>query len=222
MAEREKDRFPNAEPAVHKASQPSKTRRRGEVLVNAILQAAWEVLDEVGYSHLTMEAVAERAKTNKAAVYRRWPGKARLVAAALQKRLPPLLETTPDTGNLRGDMLALLNEIVQPMQLIGAETLHGLMIEFIGQELFSTFSKVKLSGEPTKWDAAMRLVMKKAESRGEVNDIKKISPRVFSLPVDLLRYEFLTTLEPVTDKAITEIVDDIFLPLVYSNRVKSE
>jgi AcrR family transcriptional regulator len=221
MAEQKKDRFPAAEPPVREADHPSGTRRRGEVLVDAILQAAWDELSEVGYSHLTMEAVAERAKTNKAALYRRWPSKARLVIAALQKRLPRPVETIPDTGSLRADVLALFHEIIQPMQLIGAETLHGLMTEFLGQKLFSTFSQVKLSGGFEKWDAKMRQILKNAESRGEVNNVEKINPRILSLPADLMRYELLTTHEPMSDETVAEIVDDIFLPLVYSGKAKN-
>ena len=222
MTEQKKDRFPMAEPAAREANHPSGTRRRGQVLVDAILQAAWDELNEVGYSHLTMEAVAERAKTNKAAVYRRWPSKARLVIAALQKHLPRPIEIIPDTGSLRGDILAFLHEVVQPMQLIGAETLHGLMVEYLGQEIFSYFSQVKHSGGLEKWDAVMRQILKKAESRGEVNHVEKITPLVLSLPADLLRYKLLTTHEPMSDETVAEIVDDIFLPLIYSSQSKAD
>jgi AcrR family transcriptional regulator len=222
MTEQKKDRIPGAEPAVREASHPSRTRRRGKVLVDAILQAAWDELNEIGYAHLTMEAVAKRAKTNKAAVYRRWPSKARLVTATLQKHLPRPIEKIPDTGSLRGDMLALLHEIVKLMQIVGAETVHGLMTELLGQKLLSALSQVKRSGGFEKWDAAMRQILKNAEARGEVNNVEKISPRVLSLPADLLRYELLTTLEPLSDETVAEIVDDIFLPLVYSSKARNE
>ena len=222
MAEPNQNRFPPAEPAVSEASHPSGTRRRGEVLVDAILQAAWDELNEAGYSHLTMEAVARRAKTDKAAVYRRWPSKAKLVVAALQKHLPKPIEDIPHTGSLRGDVLALFHEVIQPMQLISAETFHGLMTEFLGQKLFSTFSQVKLSGGFEKWNATMRQILKNAESRGEVHNVERITPRILSLPADLLRYEVLITHEPLSDATAAEIVDDIFLPLVYSSKAKNE
>lgn len=45
-------------------------------------------------------------------------------------------------------------------------------------------------------------------------EIPAISPRVLSVPFDLIRYEFLTTHAPVSDHAIEEIVDEIFLPIV--------
>src|SRR5436190_9302367 len=69
-----------------------------------ILDAALEVLGEVGYDRLTMDAVAQRAKASKATLYRRWNSKATLVVDALasQKTTPPV----PDTGDLRTDLLA--------------------------------------------------------------------------------------------------------------------
>src|SRR3954454_1280638 len=68
-----------------------------------ILDAALEVLAEVGYDRLTMDAVAQRAKASKATLYRRWNSKATLVVDALasQKASPPV----PDSGDLRTDLL---------------------------------------------------------------------------------------------------------------------
>ena len=60
----------------------------------------------------------------------------------------------------------------------------------------------------------MITILKNAELQGEVN-LEKISPLIISLPLDLLRYEILVTHEPISDKTINEIVDDIFLPLVH-------
>lgn len=68
-----------------------------------ILDAALEVLAEVGYDRLTMDAVAQRAKASKATLYRRWTSKAKLVVEALaQTKTTPEI---PDTGDLRTDLL---------------------------------------------------------------------------------------------------------------------
>jgi hypothetical protein len=64
-----------------------------------------------------------------------------------------------------------------------------------------------------KLTAAITAILKNAELRGEIC-LKKLSPRIISLPLDLLQYELITKLEPISDKAIAEIVDDIFIPLV--------
>ena len=68
-----------------------------------ILDAALEVLAEVGYDRLTMDAVAQRAKASKATLYRRWNSKAKLVVESLAR-----MKTTPevpDTGDLRSDLM---------------------------------------------------------------------------------------------------------------------
>jgi AcrR family transcriptional regulator len=68
-----------------------------------ILDAALEVLAEVGYDRLTMDAVAQRAKASKATLYRRWNSKAKLVVESLAR-----MKTTPevpDTGDLRTDLI---------------------------------------------------------------------------------------------------------------------
>lgn len=60
---------------------------------------------------------------------------------------------------------------------------------------------------------AMTAILKNAELRGEIR-FEKLTPRIISLPLDLLQYELITKLEPVSDEAIAEIVDDIFMPLI--------
>lgn len=190
------------------------TRRHGEILETAILQAAWDELNEVGYAHLTMEGVALRAKTNKAAIYRRWPNKPKIVVAALSKHVPRPANEIPNTGNLRNDLLILLGSITELLQTIGGQTIHGLMVEYFGKELISTIPQIMHPEEESKWTTVMMTILKNAEMRGEIS-LEKVSPRVVSLPADLLRFELLTTHEPVSDKTISEIVDDIFLPLVY-------
>ena len=61
-------------------------RRHGAELEAAVLDAAWDALIEVGYAHLTMGGVAERAQTSEPVLYRRWPNKDALVLAAMEHR----------------------------------------------------------------------------------------------------------------------------------------
>src|ERR1700749_3812536 len=84
-------------------------RRRGQEPENALLDAAWDELADVGFGSLTMESVAARAKTGVAVLYRRWPNKSDLVLAAIEHYRRTHAVEVPDTGPLRGDMLALLS-----------------------------------------------------------------------------------------------------------------
>ncbi|QKS45817.1 TetR/AcrR family transcriptional regulator [Paenibacillus cellulosilyticus] len=193
--------------------QQTGTRRRGSVLEEAILQAAWDELNELGYARLSMEGVAARAQTNKNAVYRRWPNKVKLITAALIQFAPKPSLTVPDTGNLRLDLITLLGGIMMPLQLIGAETIRGIMAD-AGQEKLAALPSHIGPRSEQKLPALIKSILENAEKRGEVTNVQAIRPRALSVPVDLIRYEFLTTHEPISDQAIEEIVDEIFLPIV--------
>lgn len=53
----------------------------------------------------------------------------------------------------------------------------------------------------------------RASERGEIPSVE-LNPQVIALPANLLRHEMLLTRHPVTDRTLTEIVDELFLPLV--------
>src|SRR5699024_6761499 len=99
-------------------------RRRGHDLEVAILQAAWDVLQDVGYSQLTMEGVATRAKTSKTAIYRRWSNRSELVLATIQQDgLFPNTVPLSDTGSLRSDMFTLLRQRSKQLMKIKSQTI---------------------------------------------------------------------------------------------------
>src|SRR3954470_7765928 len=76
----------------------------------AVLSATLEVLVETGYDGLSVDAVAARAGVHKTTVYRRWPTKAELVAAAAADRSEQPVPV-PDTGSLAGALAALGHSI---------------------------------------------------------------------------------------------------------------
>ncbi|WP_030377416.1 MULTISPECIES: TetR/AcrR family transcriptional regulator [unclassified Streptomyces] len=79
------------------------TPEREAELYTAVL----DLLREVGYDALTMDAVATRTHSSKATLYRQWGGKAQLVAKAL-RHTKPGGSADIDTGTLRGDLHALV------------------------------------------------------------------------------------------------------------------
>ena len=81
---------------------------RGEVREQAILAAVIALLGEQGYEGMTMDAVAARAHSSKATIYKRWPGKPDLVRAAVDNYAAGRLTAGTDTGSLRGDLLAVM------------------------------------------------------------------------------------------------------------------
>src|SRR6201992_1835695 len=104
-----------------------RTRRRGAALEDALLDAAWDELQAAGYQAMTMEAVADRAGTSRAVLYRRWPKRAELVLAALRRHRPISSGEVPATGSLRGDVLTLLPQLSDRLAATGPETVYGLL-----------------------------------------------------------------------------------------------
>src|SRR5689334_10735904 len=74
--------------ATELASGARHRRKRGAALEDAILDAAFDELSEVGYTAFSVEGVAARARTGKASIYRRWPTRAQLMLDALSAYLP--------------------------------------------------------------------------------------------------------------------------------------
>ena len=92
-------------------------RPRNESYDGVILDAVMAIVSEEGYAGLTIDGVAARAKVGRPAIYRRWPSKAALVVAALARSTG--LAPAPDTGTLRGDLLAVQQHQVRLMNSDG-------------------------------------------------------------------------------------------------------
>ena len=185
-------------------------RRRGQELEDALLDAAWDELVAQGYGALTIDGVAQRAGTSRPVVYRRWASKPELVRAAVvhvvrRDRMEP-----PNTGSLRGDLVAVMRFANE--KRIGVTV---FIVAYLGgyfQETGTSPADLRaalIDNRPTVIDA----IVDRAIERGEV-DAERMTPRLRSLAFDLYRHEALMTLEPVSERVIAEILDEVYLPLV--------
>lgn len=190
------------------------TRRRGEILETAILDAAWHELSEVGYDNLTMEKIAIRAKTNKAVLYRRWSNKSNLIIDTLHKYIPNPPNDIPNTGNLRNDVLYYLLDLIKPLKNISPQAIKYLITEHFKSSIIHSVPQVLHPRLKDNLSSPITTILKNAELRGEIK-IDSLSSRIISLPVDLIRYEMLTKKEPLSDETIEYIVDNIFIPLIH-------
>ena len=91
-------------------------RPRREGADEEILATALELLRVKGYRDLTVDEVAVQAGVAKTTVYRRWPTKGVLVAAALA---PLAIASTPNSGSLEGDLAAILRDTIALLTVIG-------------------------------------------------------------------------------------------------------
>ncbi|MFF4523109.1 TetR/AcrR family transcriptional regulator [Streptomyces bluensis] len=193
------------------------TRRRGAALEDAILRAAAEELRTAGYAGMTMDRVAQRAGTNKNAIYRRWPGRAVLGVAAYRYLSDAELQV-PDTGTLRGDALALLRAANKTWSSPQGAVLRDLLAAAADDPGLLTLLREQAGGSST--DAAWLTLLERAVARGEAA-AGVVHPRVVSVPMMLLRGEYaLRGLPEVPDELLSEIVDEVFLPLVRGRTVE--
>lgn len=184
------------------------TRRTGDIrvqgraarIVNDVLRTTAEELTRVGYVALRVEDVALRSSVNKTTIYRRWPTKPELVAAALRyavRRPDP-----PDTGSLRGD---LLEAIASSVRIATSPIASGLWQMMQAERSHPEVERIA-SAMRNELRAQRASLVARAVTRGElpastdplfVADLA--SAPVFS--------RLLTFREPVDDSFIAKVVD---------------
>ncbi len=175
-----------------------------------ILDAALEVLAEEGYAGMTMDMVAERARAGKATVYRRWPSKPALVldAVARLKKSAVDLEHLPDTGTLRGDLLALFKP--QPLEE-GQRTLAVMagLASMVSSD--ASFAEAVTDTMVTPWAEAHLALMKRAVKRKEVPaaaDLHTLS----RVTASMAGFRTLIERKPFTREFLVSMVDTVVLP----------
>jgi len=184
------------------------TRRRGAELEDALLTAAWEELIESGYENLTLDSVAARARTSRPVIARRWGDRRDLVIAAVRHWAEHNHLPIPDTGSLRGDLLAYLQEkSVQRAELIAVFVVR--IAAFVAENQDSA----QQLGELIDQSQGLDEIWQRASARGEV-DLSMLTPRLRSLPFDLVSAELARTHRALPRATIEEILDTIVLPLV--------
>jgi len=144
-------------------SSASTGRPRSEEAHRAILDATLELLAEVGFSALTVEGVASRARVGKATIYRRWASKLPLVVEAFG-RLPGMEDF--DTGDLGEDLKKMLRSYIQAFN---STALSAVLPSLAGErahnpELAKVFEPVSLARR-----GPLIRAFERAVARGEIS-----------------------------------------------------
>ena len=146
---------------VEQRSRPG--RQRSEAADQAILAATLEVLAEMGYAGLTMSAVISSAGVSSATLYRRWPTKQELVAAALASMHAEIVDI--DTGTFEGDIAEMVEAIADAMSLRREELSEDLVIELRRSPEFRAAITEKFI---TPRRRVMGAIVNRAIARGDV------------------------------------------------------
>jgi len=177
-----------------------------------ILDAALDVLAETGYDGMTIDMVAARAKAGKATLYRRWASKSELVvdAVACMKNADLDPARLPDTGSLRGDLVALIKpHTIEDAQkrlqvmagLVSLLSRHPELVETVHATVVEPRARVN------------RLLFARAIERGEISpdvDLDTLS----LVSASMVSYRTLVLRTPVDRAFLLAIIDGVILPAV--------
>lgn len=178
-------------------------RRRGAALEAAILEAARAEL-ELGWARFSVERVAERAGTGKAALYRRWPNREALARAAVVHEAATTLEALRPTGRLREDLLRFARIVAQAYDGPLGQAVRGIVAATHRGD----------GGVPVEpaWPAAQIVTeILGAAGRRPVGDPKRL-PLVLDVGVSLISHHALVTGSAPDPQALALIVDEVWLP----------
>jgi AcrR family transcriptional regulator len=173
-----------------------------------ILEAALDVLGDVGYDRLTMDAVALRAKASKATLYRRWNGKVSLVIDALHHGHQHEERAPIDTGSLRGDLIATFCGVGGLTDKPEVDTFGAIVTAVARDADFAEAFRREVLAPKL---AATAAVFERAKARGEVGDHVDIELLAPALAGVVLHRFFLVGEAPTPD-VITQVIDQIILP----------
>lgn len=187
------------------------TRRTGEELVSAVHEAALAEIAEHGLRGASMDRIAKRAGTGKAALYRRWSNVRELgldVFVTTMGESSPL--TYPDTGSLREDLLGSLRAFTHMLHGSLQVVLRELISESAHDPSLVTEFQARL-GEPMQAERVSTL--QRAMARGEI-PTQPIDPLVFELPPAIVLHRLLLGGEVIDDDTCINLVDNVLLPLL--------
>ncbi len=178
---------------------PKHTRGRGRPRDEAarlrILQAALDLMDEMAFAQVTAEAIAERAGTSKATVYRWWPNKAAVVIEAFRETIAPELPLR-DTGSLREDLTTQMRNFARVLSGRGGRMLRSFVVAARSDpDVAAAFRSIW--SDPRRKEA--KAMLRDKQTRGQLRKDADLDLVLDSL-YGPLYYRFLVKNEPPSQK----------------------
>lgn len=182
-------------------------RPRDEGARDLIVTATVELLAEVGFANLTVDAVAHRAGVGKATIYRRWASKERLVFDAMAASAE--VSAIPATGSLEGDLAELYGAMADRLANSEARNLLASMLALaaVDPEVDGLLREVAAERKE-----ASRTVLAAAVERGELPPTTDVALAVNMLSGAII-YRACFVGESVDTKWVRSVIDTVLAGL---------
>jgi AcrR family transcriptional regulator len=183
---------------------PSRSARRA-----AIFDAVFDLLGEVGFDRMTMDAVAARARASKATIYRAWPNKSDLVVDALGHLFGEGPEA-PDTGSLRGDLVAFMTVACEVADGPDGAVISGIMSAAcrtpeLSRALYRCAYEMK--------HGVYEEIIKRAVGRGEISSGAR-PETLHDVVHSMVLTRKLWAVGPLDEEFVVGVVDDVLIPVM--------
>lgn len=179
------------------------------------MSAVIELLGELGYEAMTMDAVAARAHASKTTIYKRWPGKPGLVRAAVDFRVSERLPVLVDTGSLRGDLMAVMRAMPGHLTEDFLSMMSGLVhATRQDPELAEALRSYLGHGR----EAALPII-RRAIERGELPAGAKagVDAQMADIAHEVIEAHLFRRMalgEPLDERFAVHVVDDLLIPIL--------
>ncbi|MEV0647541.1 TetR/AcrR family transcriptional regulator [Phytomonospora sp. NPDC050363] len=179
--------------------------RRSERSRQAILSAATELVAEVGFPKLTIEAIAARAGVGKQTIYRWWPSKGAVVFDAMLSQMAEDGDLSlPDSGDLATDLRLLLRQTVAEMGAPGFQASgRAMTTEIQSDPALATEYRERLLGPNLE---ATKRRLRSAQEAGQVAADVDLDVAV-ELLFGPIYYRWLLRLGPLDDDYADKVTD---------------
>lgn len=191
-------------------------RRRGAALEDAILEAAYAELSEVGYASFTVEGVAARARTGKASIYRRWPTRGELILDAVCSQLPSPVDCGLEMTDIPDDLttadafrlvaIAIAKVIASP----AGDVFRAIKCEAVTDPELARAIDDRFQA-PRR--AHLLRLLRRGIERGEVRPGVDTALVADLLPA-IIGHRVIMQRESMTARDLTDIMEQVLLPLI--------
>jgi AcrR family transcriptional regulator len=178
----------------------------------AVLKATLQAVAEHGADAINISEIARQAEVHETSIYRRWPTREHLLLDTLldysEAKLP-----IPDTGTLRGDLIAFAAAVSAYLDSPLGRTLARAMAVAGDDDTLA-------AGRAQFWRSRLDLasaMIERAKERGEVHaDLDAATS--LELVIAPLHFRALLTRQPIDDQAIARLVDALLTGLGKANK----